>query len=83
MQPETREHATSRPTLNADPVTPRWVACAAREFGPVGETRHLAAPGALTTVCGASASHSDIWRGNTRKPKCRECESHENSTASR
>lgn len=51
----------------------RWVACSVAEFGHVGEQRHLARKGALTTYCGHSASYPDIWRGNTRKPKCTPC----------
>ena len=51
----------------------RWVACSATEFGPVGEQRHLARKGALTTYCAHSATHPDIWRANRRKPKCETC----------
>lgn len=52
----------------------RWVACSAAEFGPTGFVRHLAAPGALDTVCASSASHPEIWRGNRSKPACPDCE---------
>ena len=58
------------PVLRGDD---RWAACSAQEFGPVGEHRHIVRRGGLTTVCGASASHPDVWRGNTRKPRCRDC----------
>lgn len=51
----------------------RWVACSITEFGHVGEERHLARKGALTTFCGHSATYANIWRRNTRKPKCRTC----------
>jgi hypothetical protein len=62
-----------------------WVACSSREFGPVGDQRHLARTRmqgkkqvgfSLTTLCGASASVEGIWRRNTSKPKCRTCEDH-------
>ena len=60
-----------------DPPVPmppyRWVACSIREFDSSGLRRHLATPGALTTVCGYSASHPEVWRANTTKPKCPEC----------
>ena len=52
----------------------RWVACSIPEFGHVGEQRHLAPKGALTTYCGHSATHPDIWRRDSRKPKCPTCE---------
>lgn len=51
-----------------------WVACSAKEFGPVGEVRHLATDDPTQTVCGATASHADCWRRNTTKPKCALCE---------
>lgn len=51
----------------------RWAACSAREFGPVGETRHVVTPGHLTSLCGATATHPDIWRANGTKPRCPEC----------
>lgn len=55
-------------------VTPdRWVACSAREFGPVGTYRHIVRTGGLTTVCGATATVAAIWRGNTTKPRCKQC----------
>lgn len=52
----------------------RWAACSITEFGPVGEQRHLVRKGDLTTFCGHSATHPEIWRANTRKPKCRTCD---------
>lgn len=51
----------------------RWVACSAGEFGHVGRVRHIVAKGGKTAVCGASASHVGIWRGNTTKPRCLYC----------
>jgi hypothetical protein len=51
----------------------RWVACSAREFGPVGEVRHVVAVGQATTACGATASTPSIWRGNSTKPACAPC----------
>lgn len=50
-----------------------WAACSEREFGPIGAQRHLVRKGAMTTVCGATATHPDIWRGNSTKPCCSEC----------
>lgn len=51
----------------------RWVACSAAEFGSVGKVRHIVAVGGHSTACGASASHPDIWRGNSTKPDCKDC----------
>ncbi|KQP63031.1 hypothetical protein [Nocardioides sp. Leaf285] len=52
----------------------RWVSCSAREFGDhVGSTRHIARPGALTTVCGCTATYPEIWRADSRKPYCPSC----------
>lgn len=53
--------------------TDRWAACSATEFGHLGERRHIVARGALTTVCGATATHSQIWRANSTKPVCPNC----------
>lgn len=50
-----------------------WASCSITEFGHVGMVRHIIRPGALTTVCGASASHPDVWRRNRAKPRCGEC----------
>jgi hypothetical protein len=52
----------------------RWASCSKREFGWRGQIRHVVRRGALDTLCGASASHSEIWRGDHRKPNCTECE---------
>lgn len=62
------------PNAEKDRHPYRWVACSITEFGHVGEKRHLGRKGSLTTYCGHSASVPDIWRRNTTKPKCRECE---------
>ena len=51
----------------------RWAACSITEFGHVGEERHLVAEGSLVTWCGHSATTPEIWRANTRKPKCKDC----------
>jgi len=53
--------------------TDRWAACSAAEFGHIGNVRHIVPAGGLTTVCGASATYPDIWRGNTTKPPCEAC----------
>lgn len=55
------------------PCPRRWAACSAREYGSVGKVAHLVHPGSLNTACGASASHPEIWRTNTTKPRCAEC----------
>lgn len=69
---------TEQPTAENDARHPwRWVACSIIEFGHVGEKRHLAREGALTTFCGHSATHPDIWRRNTLKLKCKTCEAAE------
>jgi hypothetical protein len=51
----------------------RWAACSIREFGHVGEKRHLVAEGSLDTWCGHSATYPEIWRRNGTKPKCETC----------
>lgn len=51
----------------------RWVSCSQEASYAASRHRHLAKPGALTTVCGASASHASVWRGNTTKPQCPTC----------
>lgn len=80
------DRATLRNTVHVKTMTktdePRWVACSEREFGPSGSLRHLARPGALSTLCGFSATYPEIWRGNTTKPKCAACERIEHSLAS-
>lgn len=52
----------------------RWVACSVKDFGPVGERRHLIRGRGLTTLCGTTASHPEVWRGNTVKPVCKVCQ---------
>lgn len=51
-----------------------WVSCARRFSDSVGTYRHLIKPGDLTTKCGATATHADIWRRDGQKPKCPRCE---------
>jgi len=51
----------------------RWVACSMQEFGDVGSVRHIVRGLGVTTACGCTASHADIWRGNTTKPRCASC----------
>lgn len=53
----------------------QWRSCSSREFGPSGDRRHLVQSGGLTTLCGYSATHPDIWRLDRmeRKPKCEQC----------
>jgi hypothetical protein len=52
---------------------PRWVACSQDADYAASRSRHLAYPGGLTTLCGATASEPAVWRGNTTKPQCRTC----------
>lgn len=52
----------------------RWAACSITEFGPVGEQRHLVLEGSLDTYCNHSATYPEIWRRNSKKPKCKTCE---------
>jgi hypothetical protein len=35
--------------------------------------RHLIVPGQVTTLCGHTASHPEVWRGNSVKPPCPIC----------
>lgn len=51
----------------------RWVACAADVNQVVSRERHLVIPGAVTTVCGCTASDPKVWRGNLTKPRCKTC----------
>ena len=51
----------------------RWVSCSRDMSWAVSAYRHRLRT-ALGTVCGASATHADIWRGNTTKPDCPRCE---------
>lgn len=62
----------------APPDGYRWVSCARSVNWTVAEYRHLIkvtppAQRLVTTVCGASASTPDLWRGNRRKPPCPDC----------
>lgn len=53
----------------------RWVSCAKDVNYSVGLDRHLLGRGReqITTLCGATGMPSDVWRGNTKKPQCKEC----------
>jgi hypothetical protein len=55
----------------------RWVACSKEMGEGIAAHRHLAVPGQLTTVCGATASLADIWRTNTTKLNCPLCQGSE------
>lgn len=68
--------------MTVTPVTPsrydtppghRWVSCSKAEFGPVGYVAHVIPVGGITTVCGATATFPEIWRGDSRKPECHVC----------
>lgn len=58
----------------------QWVSCSEKEYGYAGAHRHLIhlderkKPHWQTTVCGATASLSGIWRKNGSKDKCTPCE---------
>ena len=61
---------SERVDLKADD---RWVSVSVREIGPIGYHRHIVRKGGLTTVCGATASSPDVWRGNSSKPRWGKC----------
>lgn len=50
-----------------------WVSCAKDVNETVAEDRHLINYGMPTTLCGATASHTDVWRRNNKKPECPRC----------
>jgi hypothetical protein len=50
-----------------------WVSCAKSVSKTASESRHLIVPGSLTTLCGNTASHVDVWRRNRNKPACTYC----------
>lgn len=62
--------------MSASPTFVRWVSCSLEMGTQVAKERHLVVPGHLTTLCGHSASHADIWRGNSAKPECETCRKH-------
>lgn len=51
----------------------RWVSCSAEMSWSASRYRHLIEKGGLTTVCGNTASHPDVWRTNSSKLNCEEC----------
>lgn len=51
----------------------RWVSCAKDVDWATAQYRHLVVKGGRDTLCGATASHSDVWRGNSTKPVCQSC----------
>ena len=51
----------------------RWASCSKDMSWSAAQYRHVVPRGNLTTLCGATASHADIWRGNTTKPECPAC----------
>jgi len=57
---------TTKPTIH-------WVTCTRSLSHAVSRHAHAATLGALTTLCGASASTPDVWHVERRKPKCTEC----------
>lgn len=53
-----------------DPL--KWVSCSQDAEWATSRHRHLLA-NALDTLCNASASYAEVWRGNSTKPKCDVC----------
>jgi len=51
----------------------RWVACGQDASYAASLHRHLIRGKVHTTLCGASASFPEVWRGNSTKPVCPEC----------
>lgn len=53
----------------------RWVTCSREASFSVSQTRHLILRNGdgLTTLCGATASHQEVWRNNATKPTCEGC----------
>lgn len=51
----------------------KWVACSKEVNETVAPNRHLIYKGSMTTLCGCTASHPEVWRGNTTKPECMQC----------
>lgn len=54
-----------------------WVSCSKEVNETVAEYRHLINYGLPTTLCGSTASHTDVWRRNSVKPVCPTCEKEE------
>lgn len=52
--------------------TLKWVSCSKESDEHTARHRHLLR-NVLDTLCNASASYPEVWRGNTRKPKCPIC----------
>ena len=50
-----------------------WVSCGKAVSETASQARHLIVPGSLTTLCGNTASHVDVWRKNRNKPECTYC----------
>lgn len=51
----------------------RWVSCSEEMSWSASQSRHLIVKGGLTTVCGNTASHTDVWRTNSTKLNCEAC----------
>ena len=52
----------------------QWVACPKNASLTASRNRHLIVPGQLTTLCGCTASHADVWKRNRNKSDCTYCE---------
>lgn len=59
----------------------RWMSCSKDADWATSQYRHLIIPGRLTTVCGCTASHADVWRTSTTKMNCLECSKSEKGKA--
>jgi hypothetical protein len=51
----------------------RWVACSRDADWAASQYRHLSYRGSLHTLCGCTASHPEVWRGNSTKDECPQC----------
>lgn len=51
----------------------RWVACSQDASYAASLHRHVVPVGQLTSLCCATASHPEVWRGNSTKPDCPQC----------
>lgn len=50
----------------------RWVTCSKDLSWSASQYRHLLLT-PTETMCGCTASHAEIWRGNSVKPECPAC----------
>lgn len=65
--------------MAAETAPLRWVACSQDASYAASQHRHLIRGKVHTTLCGASASFPEVWRGNSTKPECPQCLTARNS----